>query len=123
MGERFNRAHLLEECLLPFARRSVEIVISSSWRFNYSPVELKAFLPKGLANLVVNVTGDAVIGRHARWKEIQVYVRAYGIKDYKIIDDSKFEFPDTCDALVRCNPSVGIDTEQIAELEKWLIKY
>lgn len=120
-SERFNRAHLLDECLRPFARSSVEVVVSSSWRFNYSPIELKTFLPKGLANLVVNVTGDAVIGRHARFKEIQAYVRAYGIKDYKIIDDSKFEFPEADGgALILCNPSIGIDTEQIKQLEAWL---
>jgi hypothetical protein len=119
VSERFNRAQLLDECLRPSAR-NVEIVVSSSWRFNYSPVELQAFLPTSLAKLVTNATGSAVIGRHARWREIQAYVSAYGIKDYKVIDDSRYEFPDSCDALVHCNPSIGIDTEQIKQLEAWL---
>lgn len=68
-------------------------------------------------------TGEAFIGSHARWKEVQAYVRAYGIKDYKIIDDSKFEFPeDVGGSLILCNPSIGIDTKQISELEKWLLE-
>ncbi|PUE28052.1 hypothetical protein B9Z35_12765 [Limnohabitans sp. Jir61] len=62
-----------------------------------------------------------MVGRHARFKEIQAYVRAYGIKDYKIIDDSKFEFPEAVgEALILCNSSIGIDAAQIKQLESWL---
>lgn len=116
---RFLQFKLLDECLRPFKKRT-ELVISSSWRFEYSPSELKSLLPKSMGELVVNVTGPAVIGSHARWKEIQAYVSAYGIKDYKILDDSRFEFPTTCPELILCDSRTGIKNREIEILESWL---
>ena len=117
--DRFNRVDLLDECLRPFASK-VEIVVSSSWRFEYSPSELKALLPKGLGKLMVNVTGAAHIGAHARYNEITRYVKDYGVKDWVAIDDSGFEFPKDHPRLILCNSSVGIDIPQLKQLEDWL---
>ena len=113
----FNRAYLLEEAL---AASTIEIVISSSWRFTHSREKLQKLLPNSISSLVVGVTGGPVIGKHPRYQEIQNFLLPYGPVNWKALDDSYWEFPSPCPELIRCNPNTGISEKQMQELKKWL---
>ena len=63
----FDRLGLLEP-LVDVA--AFQIVISSSWRFHFTQAEILARLPPQIARQVQGVTGDAHVGRYARWHEI-----------------------------------------------------
>ena len=56
------------------------IVISSSWRFHYPLQALVENLGR-LRTIVRGTTGDAVIDKHARYKEILSYCDAAGVDD------------------------------------------
>ena len=113
----FSRAQLLEETLALF---SPKIVISSSWRFTHNLEKLQKTIPNHISSLIIGATGQAVIGKHPRFTEIQNYLRGYGSADWKALDDSYWEFPNPCFRLIRCNPNTGITDKQILELQQWL---
>ena len=113
----FSRAHLLDETLALF---SPKIVISSSWRFTHNLEKLQKTIPNHISSLIIGATGQAVIGKHPRFTEIQNYLRGYGSADWKALDDSYWEFPNPCPRLIRCNPNTGITDRQILELQQWL---
>lgn len=117
--ERFIQFHLLTECLKPH-KRKCEVVISSSWRHTHSIQEIVQLLPSGLGALVVNVTGPAFIGAYARFMEISRYVKDYGVTDWIALDDSLWEFPKGCPQLIATDPRVGLQSEQVELIEKWL---
>ena len=114
----FCRVHLLEPL---FDNNSVSIVISSSWRFTHKLSALQAKLPSSLAQCVIGVTGDAVIGKHARYQEIIKHAKELEHGSlWCALDDSYWEFPSTCKELIRCNPNTGISSKEIAVLSTWL---
>ena len=97
------------------------IVISSSWRFQYSLEEIKKMLPKSIAYCVRGTTGNAYEGPYPRFNEIKFYLQVHGktLVDWKALDDS-MEFPPDCNNLIRCNFRTGLEQPQIMELKKWL---
>lgn len=114
----FSRSHLLEPL---FENSDTSIVISSSWRFTHSIAELQAKLPSHLAQRVIDMTGNAVIGKHARYQEIVNHVRQFDPGTlWCAVDDSYWEFPTSCKELIRCNPNTGIGPKEIALLRTWL---
>ena len=113
----FTRAPLLSDALDGLA---CDIVISSSWRFHFPPDELPGYLMPLLRERVVGFTGPAVVGRHARYMEIQSYVKRRAIVSWRALDDSFFEFPDNCPQLILCDGSIGIQEPQMVALRKWL---
>ena len=108
----FSRSYLLEPL---FENSDASIVISSSWRFTHSLEQLQAKLPSHLAQRVIGITGDAVIGKHARYQEIMNHVRQLepGTR-WCALDDSYWEFPTSCKELIRCNPNTGIGVKEVA---------
>lgn len=118
MQDAFSNAGALDTML---TGHDVGIVISSSWRFTYSIEELRRKLPDGIAKRVVGVTGEAVIGKHARYQEIKTYLNAYGSINWRALDDSFWEFPSPCRELIHCNPNTGISEKQVTELQEWLV--
>jgi len=113
-----SRVHLLEHL---FENGCASIVISSSWRFTHSLPALQAKLPSILAKSVIDMTGDAIIGKHARYQEIINHVHSLeGPIDWRALDDSYCEFPSNCQELIRCNPNTGIGPKEIAQLNVWL---
>ena len=98
----------------------IEIVISSSWRFQFTLVELKAFFPMDLRQFVTGTTGPAFVGKHARWEEIRQHVRTHRVGDWRALDDSAFEFPRHCRELILCNGATGLMPEQLLALDEWL---
>ena len=114
----FCRSHLLEPV---FEKTNLRIVISSSWRFTHSLEQLQAKLPSHLAQHVIGMTGDAVIGKHARYQEIMNHVRQLEPGTaWRALDDSYWEFPNACKELIRCNPNTGIGPKEVAQLKTWL---
>ena len=113
-----SRVHLLEHL---FENSCASIVISSSWRFTHSLPALQAKLPSILAKSVIGMTGNAIIGKHARYQEIINHVHtSEGPIDWRALDDSYWEFPSNCQELIRCNPNTGIGPKEIAQLTIWL---
>jgi len=113
-----SRVHLLEHL---FENGCASIVISSSWRFTHSLSSLQAKLPSILAKSVIGMTGDAIIGKHARYQEIINHVHTLeGPIDWRALDDSYWEFPPYCQELIRCNPNTGVGPKEVAQLTIWL---
>jgi hypothetical protein len=113
-----SRVHLLEPL---FESDCAGIVISSSWRFTHSLLALQAKLPSTLAKRLIGMTGDAIIGKHARYQEIINHVHTLeGPIDWRALDDSYWEFPSNCQELIRCNPNTGISPKEVAQLNAWL---
>ncbi len=98
----------------------VNIVISSSWRFHFSKEDYLEKLPLELASQVVGATGEAHVGKFARWHEIQQYVKKHRIVDWRALDDSAFEFPLGCRELIACDGSVGVTSAQLDLVTSWL---
>jgi hypothetical protein len=115
--QRFGRLPLLVEAI---DQSSVEIVISSSWRFEWSLARMKGFFPESLRPRIVATTGPAHIGRHARWQEINRYCTEASISHWRALDDARFEFPDPCEQLIACDGGRGLELHQCEMLRQWL---
>ena len=98
----------------------VRIIVSSSWRFQLTYNEIESRFPVSLRKKIDGVTGDAFVGRHARWQEIQACVRSRGISNWRALDDSRFEFPVGCTELIWCEGSRGIEQAQVVQIRTWL---
>ena len=96
------------------------MVISSSWRFHMEMENLKKHFSSSVRNKIMGMTGDAYIGAYARFHEINAYVLQHGIKDWRALDDSYWEFPQGCSQLIRCNPNSGLTQREVKVLSEWL---
>ena len=110
---------------LPLLESAIEshdcaLVISSSWRFHMEMEDLKKLFSSSVRNKFVGVTGDAYIGAYARFHEIHAYVLQHGVKDWRALDDSYWEFPQDCSQLIRCNPNTGLTQREVKILSEWL---
>ena len=109
--------------LLPLIDKYVfNIVISSSWRFQFNLQDIKNFFPIVLHDKIIGMTGQALMGPHARYHEIKNYLKEHdkSLEDWRALDDTSFEFPENCENLILCSPNTGIQAKQINELEAWL---
>ncbi len=97
-----------------------QIVISSSWRFQYPTSRLKQFLGPDIGKQLIGTTSEAFIGKHARHEEIKQWVALYGCTDWAILDDSRFEFPENLPRLNLCDARLGITQENADELKSWV---
>ena len=117
LHQRFSQLPLLVEAI---DQSSVEIVISSSWRFEWSLARMKGFFPGSLRPRIVGTTGPAHIGRHARWQEINRYCAEAAISNWRALDDARFEFPEPCEQLIHCDGGRGMGPEQCEIIRHWL---
>jgi hypothetical protein len=118
-NDRFSKVNLLSQALtFPVC----QIIISSSWRFQFTLDQLKKILPGSISNLVVDVTGEALNGQYARYNEIKHWLenKQKPFADWIAIDDSINEFPPNCPNLIATKSSQGITKEQIIKLKEWL---
>ncbi len=118
--QRFVRLPMLADAL---GESDVQIIVSSSWRFEWSLSQLKALFPESIRMRVVGTTGPAHIGRHARWNEIKTYCSNQRLTNWRALDDAHFEFPNPCEQLIRCEGSRGIGQAQCDALRTWLSGY
>jgi len=42
------------------------------------------------------------------------------LADWRVLDDTSFEFPKNCENLILCSPNHGLQPKQIKQLERWL---
>ena len=117
--DRFSKVNLLSQA---FTSSSCQIIISSSWRFQFTLDQLKKMLPASISNLVVDVTGEAITGKYARYYEIKHWLanKQKPFADWKALDDATNEFPPDCLNLIATKSSQGITKDQIIELKQWL---
>ena len=99
-----------------------QIILSTSWRFQYSLEELCTKLPENVSIKVIGMTGAPYIGKHSRYFEIISYVSQLDHKpvQWRALDDAYWEFPVGCPELIRCNPNTGITEREIGLLNDWL---
>lgn len=117
--DRFSKVNLLSQAL---TSSKCQIIISSSWRFQFTLDQLKKMLPRSISNLVVDTTGEAITGQYARYNEIKYWLESIQkpFADWMAIDDAINEFPPHCRSLIATKSSHGITRDQIIELEQWL---
>ena len=113
----FSQMNLLEDAV---GNESCQIVISSSWRFHTDFAKLRGQFSRDLQERILGVTGEPYIGSYARFHEINAYVQAQGIDDWRALDDAFWEFPKGCDQLIRCNPNTGMSFVEVNLLKSWL---
>ena len=114
----FSKIDILEQTI---KNNAVAIVISSSWRFQYTLEELKNMLGPCIAAQVIGVTGDVHIGKFARYEEIMKWIHIHQeCTDYSILDDSAYEFPKNLPNLILCDSRTGLDRQTSQRLVAWL---
>lgn len=113
----FCRMPLLEKAI---GGRTVDIIISSSWRLHYPlPVMMERF-PATLRAAIIGTTGEPGLEAHARWHEILACVAHLDLQDWRALDDSRIEFPPDAPGLIFCNESVGLQAAQVEQVTTWL---
>lgn len=120
-SEHFSRNFILEEAIKDL---ECEIVISSSWRFHTKHSDLLSNLSSNLASRVTGSTGEPYIGKHSRYQEILNYIKANDCLDldWMALDDAYYEFPNSFDRLILCNPNIGVTKKEAEVLKNWLKK-
>ncbi len=115
--ERFSRqAHLVTA----IDGLDVDVVISSSWRFQYTQSKLSEVLHPVIGSRIVGITGDPVVGSYSRWREIERHAMWNAVRDFRALDDSTFLFPPDCGALIACNGATGMGAQEASALRQWL---
>jgi hypothetical protein len=118
--DRFSKVNLLNQT---FTSSSCQIIISSSWRFQFTVDQLKKMLPLSISNLVIDATGEGLNGQYARYNEIKHWLESKQkpFSDWRALDDAINEFPPYCPNLIATKSSQGITKDQIIMLKQWLI--
>jgi hypothetical protein len=119
-GQLFMHTKALARCL---AGSDCEIVISSMWRLRWPLEAMHEFLLPELMARVVDVTGQALDGPHARYSEIQAYLATRPDRqglDWRALDDAVWEFPADTPELIACDSEQGLGVEQMGVLRGWL---
>ena len=75
-NDRFSKVNLLSQA---FISSPCQIIISSSWRFQFTLDQMKKMLPVNISNLIIDVTGDAITAEYARYFEIKQW-RKFAVK-------------------------------------------
>lgn len=99
------------------SRQDVGIVVHSTWRYMYTPDDLRNLLADAGAPVL------GVVPRGPRYEGILWWLHlnpTFG--DYRIVDDDPSEFPQPAPTqLIVCNPSEGLMTDGVLDrLEQWL---
>lgn len=115
----FENLERLEHLLRRHAQ--IDLVLSSSWRFDQDLMHRLTTTSPLVASRMVATTGSVVPGRWARHQEIKAYASLAELGDaWRALDDSIFEFPRGCPELIACDPERGLDEAVIEAIEAWL---
>ena len=116
----FSQVSLLSELIIKYP---VNIIISSSWRFQFDLTQLKSYFPQNIQHQIIDRTGKAHIGQYSRYYEIKQYLedKDKSMSDWRALDDTRLLFPPDCENLILCNPNYGLQQKQLDILEQWLI--
>ena len=116
----FSQVTLLSKLIIKYP---VNIIISSSWRFQFNLTQLKSYFPQNIQPQIIDTTGKACIGEYSRYHEIKQYLedKDKSMTDWRALDDTRLLFPPNCENLILCNPNYGLQQKQLDILEQWLI--
>ena len=104
---------------------NINIVISSSWRHNYTMDELLAYFAVDIQRRIIDSTRHVEVSKAKnRYDEILDYLKHTNQLQslWIAIDDSKKEFPENLSNVVFCKPNVGFN-EESANALKEIIKH
>ena len=115
----FSQVSLLSKLII---KNPVNIIISSSWRFQFDLTQLKSYFPQNIQHHIIDTTDKAHIGQFSRYYEIKQYLEGHdkSLSDWRALDDTRLLFPPDCEQLILCNPNYGLQQKQIDILEQWL---
>ena len=91
----------------------IAIVISSSWRIEFSLEEMQAYFSTDIATRIVGFTPEAErLTKHYRHNEVLLYLKNNGISHQKwiAVDDDPEHYPDSC-AVALTDSFTGFDVE------------
>lgn len=96
----------------------VGVVLTTSWRLDYSLEELRRYFVADLRARVVDVTPALLEYTPAkRYAEIQVWLRRHGAcRPWAALDDDASLYPPECPQLVLCNAARGLRQPQLDAL-------
>jgi HAD domain in Swiss Army Knife RNA repair proteins len=98
----------------------VRIVIASTWRQAYSFAHLKSLFSADIAARIIGKTPDWEEDgdEHVRFKEIRQFLKHPSLAgmEWIAVDDSDFEFPESCRNVLLCDPRRGFDNEMADKL-------
>lgn len=123
-GESMNARGLFEhmDMFCDFMRRykdEVQVVISSSWREDYSLKELQAMFHHDVREMIVGVTpqlpGSYLPG--VREQEIITYCNENKIVQWIALDDQTRFFSTNCPNLILTNSDTGVTHEDLKQVE------
>jgi hypothetical protein len=117
-NERFCLQQLLVDAISGY---ELDIVVSSSWRFQYTLATLKSVLHADIGSRITGITGDPVVGSYSRWREIERHAMFNRVRNFRALDDSGYLFPPYCGALILCDGARGMQAAQGNELRQWLL--
>jgi hypothetical protein len=113
----FTRKDLLWSAI---QNRPPRIVVSSSWRFQHTLKKLKQLLGPDIGQYVIGATGEAFIGKYARFEEINQWIHMHNCANWIILDDSRYEFPENLPYLLLCDARIGLTQNTADQLQAWL---
>ena len=116
----FRWIGILRDCIQEF--NGLQIVIHSDWRHYPLWFEFHDFLANIYPYLASITTGVTPLYVQDRYQSILEYVKQNQIDQYIILDDDSGAFPNELDALILCDPLLGIsDSETEAKLYRGLL--
>ncbi|WP_341678729.1 HAD domain-containing protein [Niveibacterium sp. SC-1] len=123
--ELFTESHRLGPVLARF--RELEIVISSSWREDYSLEQMLGYLPPEVADRVIGVTPVWIARSEPPWPireaECREWLRRaeFDPDDWVALDDRGDLFSATA-PLIKCDPTLGLDEAAVGRLVETLVR-
>jgi hypothetical protein len=115
VGAPLNKIEILAQCLEVHDHSRLDIVISSTWRFDgLNAVRQK--MPR-LSQWIRDCTDLSL--NDNRYVEIITYVHKNQIQDWRALDDDISPFSDHPN-LIACDEKTGIQEEQLQAIENWL---
>jgi len=108
---------LFEETLR--AMPGAEIVISSSWREDFSLTEIRAHFSEDVAPRIIGMTPIAQESEHRRYREVLAYLIHNGQKgrSWVAVDDDPAHYPATA-RVILVDPAKGFDEEAAGRLRE-----
>ena len=117
--EAFEHLPAFEEVLRAHPR--VEVVITSSWREQFSLEEMRTWFSEDVRNQIIGVT--PILPDEKRVQEVRAHVKATGYRRrFIVIDDAAFEFPRNYPPLILCRTAQGLTDAEIGNLISRLLQ-
>ena len=123
---KFTRLPVLETFLSEPAARSIQVVITSTWRDAYSIGTLRGFFSEGIRPRILGCTEplDEYLSEYQREEEIKGWINGYpsAIERWVVLDDDRLHFsPAFHKHVIFTDSSVGLDGGSIEAVRRVLV--